>query len=1160
MSQGFTPFTPIYAGSANAKSPFDYGSPQHLPSGHTGLSLSQAIALLAAHKQKPSRSFLGDLEHGGKFSLNKVAWTLDKLERPAYAVANAVDKGVAYHHVDLGAAAHGAREGFMGREKTNFGAVLAHHNTILNDHHFTRGVIGLGMDVATDPLTYTGLGVARKAGEEGVAAAAKESLNTGYLAKNASAEHVAAKAAKFDEHAAVLKDAGPTYLHRAVHADKVAQTLHDLSSGTEISPARRAELNSSRAVAEAESKLNDARKLTIRFGSKAHHVEVPIAPLPKGSQKIGNQGIPILSGVSKKLGEAFKPGYNNEILHTQLLNRRHLGERLAGEYFDKIRAIFKDTEKLSPDKQREAMHYFEKPGKYKAVIKGKDGKYLLNPKHIERSRRDGLSEAQLKFVQAMHDTGEYFAAKHRDYGTAFEHMGAKGKLYVPHIVTKSGEGVTDAMLKTNLLTKKGFQKGRILDYSIKELHELHKMGALPHDVETNPFTLMAMHGRSVANQHADQNMINYMTHALGVPSKLVDEGALAASRTAHEAVQAKIAAHPQWDEQGGLNAIQKLTDKHEQLAKDRYAQTLRDNQEAIRHHLEVAPWQQTTQATAARISQRSVDAKDKLAQEIRDIRGHKFKPLLKETSPILKARGENARQLKIYERQATALMKKQGELLKGSVKNPEYNADIMRGVDGITNEYGHTLHFPHEVADAMERLKLVMTGDDKTIADFTNSYRKWLGKWKLAVTSVNPSYGTRNTLSDFWNMYLDGVPMHAMPIYGAKAAKMIRDSKVGAEAIARGEHVTFAQDRAVHTMLDAYDGGALSGQFAGDIQQVTNMLEHANTKLSLVQRGKLIKTFSKMSMDMNRNRENWGRLTHYLYRLDHGDGLSAAAEHVRAAHFDYEDLTPFEQQRMKLVAPFYTWSRKNIPFQLKSLATSPGQMVTFAQAAQEASPGKNGDIVPGYMNDNMYLKFGSKYFNPMIGITDLNNAANPLQLGKSLLSPAIKTPLELYANKNLLTGQPIKDPNGYDRNPVRGGLASALLSLIPGANVGETGRKDKNGKMVHGVGANPYLTYLLGQTPATNLLFDQGSKVRGSTAPENQHRATLAWLTGINGTSVDQKQQQEFALLHFTKDVLPALMKNYRAHGTIPPAAVAKLSPTEKRIAKTLFASLEGRG
>lgn len=1169
MTSSFKPYAPYALNpaqpvlGARGAGALKLSSP-HIPK-QPALSLAQMVALLHAKDAKPQRSFLGDLEHGAKFGLNKVAWTFDKLERPAYAIANTYDKGFVNNtngdgksHFDLGAALHGAREGFMGRQKMTFGKVFSDHN-VLNGHHVLRGLAGLGADVALDPLSYVGAGVAGKGAKAGVELAAQESLKTGYQTGIKAAE-AATRAEKFGHYADVLKGAGPDYIHRAAHAAKVSDSLKLISSGHDLTDAARAEVNVARQSAAAEAKLNDARHLHLRLGTMRNNIKLPIAPLPKASQKLGNADIKILSPLANRLGHAFKPGYKNEIEHAQLLARRHQGERMAGEYFDVIRAKFAGMGKLSPKKQREALHYFEKPGKFKAVIKGRDGKYVLNPHHIARAIKAGLSEDQIKFVQAMHDTGEFFAARHREYGTEFEHLGAKGKLYVPHIVTKTGEGVTDAMLKgTNLLTKKGFQKGRLADLSIKELHDLHAAGAFTHTVETDPFKLMAMHGRSVANQHADQILINYMKHTLGVPSKLVDHGAMLLSKTKHAAVLEAAAKHAPWDEQHHLDAMQELTDRHEIQAQQRYSATLASNHAAIKHHLEVEPWKQTTQATVARISQRSLDAKHTLTSEVQQIRARTYKPLVKELRPLKNAKAQHFRALKGFERKASALMKEQEALAKGTIKNPDYNAATMRKVDQLKNADGHALHFPHEVADAMERLKKVMKEDDPTLGALAEGYRKYLGKWKLGVTSINPSYATRNTLSDYWNMYLSGVPVHAIPVYAAKAAKVQRDAKIAAEIIAKGGKLSGAQSHAISVMLDGYDSGILSGLFAGDVQQVSNLLEHANTKLSLLQRGHLVKLVTKASMDINRNRENWGRLTHYMYRLSIGDSAVRAAEKVKEAHFDYEDLTKFEQQRMKLVAPFYTWSRKNIPFQLKSLVESPGQYAAFPQALQEADPGGKDGIIPNYMNDGMYAKIGGKFYNPMIGVSDLHNATNPVDLVKSLLSPFVKTPVELLTNKNMLTGAPIKDPQGYDRNPVRGGLAADLLSLIPGANVGETGRKNANGKMVHGVGADPRLSYLLGQTPLTNLLFNQGSKIKGEVSPENQHRATLAWLTGINGTSVNEKQQQEFALLHFQKDVLPALMKNYRAHGVIPAAAIKKLSPNEQLIAEVLFKSL-GRG
>jgi hypothetical protein len=1098
------------------------------------------LARITAAHSKPHRSFLGNVEHGAKLAIDPVAWTFDKLERPAYAVANAADKGLQYHHVDLGAALHGAREGFMGREKTNFGAIMAHRG-ILNNHKYLRGALGLAADVATDPLSYTGAGVARKAATEALDSASKVVLQegTGYTAKESER---AARIAKLSDAHKTLSAGGEQFQHRAALAKLGVELNSKVASGQALTEVDRAGMNVARNTAKAEMKAFDKKYLKIRIGPNSRGGMR--TPVPLVSKKVGEMGIPGLSKVASSLGKAFKPGYEDPILHAQLLGRRHQGERLAKDYFGFIRHRFKGLEKLKPEDQRAVLHFFEKPkGGAKAVIR-KGDHYVLNPKHIERARKAGFSEAQLEFVQAMHDTAEHFAGKHAEYGLDIAHLGAQGKLYVPHIVQKTGEGLTDA--QRNLLSKRGFVKNRAHDLSVAELHALHEGGRLPHDIETNPFNLLTIHARSVANQHADQLMVNYMRDAVGVPTRLVDKEALAKAQMTRASLEHQIAAHPAFDEVAHTKAIKDLKVAHEARVHHEYSETLARNNAAIKDHLENREWKQTTLATVKRISQRSVAAQAKLSEDVKAIREERNPGLLKDLNPLKASKVEQGKNLSTLEKRLSTAMRAEKDVMKGS-KNPAVNSETMRTIENKTlrDEHGHKYAFPHQVADSLERLHKVMDGDEATLNAFSNGYRKWLGKWKVAVTTVNPSYGVRNTLSDYWNMYLSGVPLHAMPVYGAKAAHLM-------SLAAKGDKL------AVSKMLDAYDSGILSGLFSGDIKQVANYLEQGSTVKTLAQKGRFIKAASKMSQEINAHRENWGRLTHYLYRLDQGKSVSDAADLVKEAHFDYEDLTPFEQKRMKVIAPFYTWSRKNIPFQIKALVEHPGQMAAFPQfgsEAAQASGAKPGDIVPPYMEQNMALKFGGKYFNPMIGITDLQNAVHPMQLASNLLSPAIKTPLELMANKNLLTGLPIKDPTSYARNPVNDKLAG-LLKLIPGSNVGETGRKNAAGKEVHGLGADPILTYLLGQTPLTNNIFNKGGKIHNAQHPADTNKALLSELTGINGTTVDQNQQKEFESIAF-QDQMKALMKNLRAEGLIP-ATTAHNSAQQKMIQEILFRALRG--
>jgi hypothetical protein len=437
-------------------------------------------------------------------------------------------------------------------------------------------------------------------------------------------------------------------------------------------------------------------------------------------------------------------------------------------------------------------------------------------------------------------------------------------------------------------------------------------------------------------------------------------------------------------------------------------------------------------------------------------------------------------------------------------------------------------------------MEKIMSDDHESIQAFSKAYRKWLGKWKLGVTSVNPSYGVRNTLSDFWNMYLAGVPLHSAIHYGGVAARLMRDAK--------------NQDpQAIAKLVEVYDQGVLSGLFPGDVQQVTHMLEHAGSKRALLQNKRFLHLFSKTMQDVNRNRENWGRLTHYLYRREaQGMSIAHASMKVKEAHFDYEDLTPFEQKVMKSVAPFYTWSRKNIPFQLKQLVASPGRYSTFPKLAVESTKAAGGDQqpVPGYFENSLAFRVpGGGYTMPMIGVTDLLKA-DPRNIGQTFATtanPAFSVPYELALNKNLFTGRDIVDKTGHPRTPIRGGIVPSLMSLLPGSNVGTTERGGKRGP-----GMNPKYAFLIDQLgPIAHTLVNQGGPIKQNSP------SALSMLTGFKTTQVDPKQELLYDQLA-EADSFKGYLRGLRDQGVIPEAKNRKQSAHQRAIQEALRKAMTG--
>jgi hypothetical protein len=172
-------------------------------------------------------------------------------------------------------------------------------------------------------------------------------------------------------------------------------------------------------------------------------------------------------------------------------------------------------------------------------------------------------------------------------------------------------------------------------------------------------------------------------------------------------------------------------------------------------------------------------------------------------------------------------------------------------------------------------------------------------------------------------------------------------------------------------------------------------------------------------------------------------------------HFDYADLSDAEQWVRRLV-PFYTWTRRNVPAQMRALMMQPGKIQRFLYANEEFKNafGAEGDeswlnqVLPEYIdnqngfvtkfkfldnNVGTYLRLPFEDVNRMFGLygkprtEELVNMVGPY-----------KIPLELATGRDLATGRPL-DTFGKDRLEVAGnilpqfGTAQRAVAGIGGA-------------------------------------------------------------------------------------------------------------------------------
>ena len=267
--------------------------------------------------------------------------------------------------------------------------------------------------------------------------------------------------------------------------------------------------------------------------------------------------------------------------------------------------------------------------------------------------------------------------------------------------------------------------------------------------------------------------------------------------------------------------------------------------------------------------------------------------------------------------------------------------------------------------------------------------------WK-AQALVSPSYHLRNFAGNIWNNFIAGVN----PFYYGKAL-----------AIQMGN----LKDPATLKLIDeAKKLGVLNeGWYAKDIAE--EVIQRVDSV------GKWRKTLNPLSMQnavfkLNRKVgtgvENNARLSHYLSKLDGGMSPEQAAQSVKKYLFDYGDLTKFEQSTLKRAAPFYTWTRKNIPIQLEGILTQPAKyalphkIINRIEAGVEVPDER---YMGPYIKENIPVRSrtnkegATEYFllgNWLPYAAAIDVLSNPIDTLLNMTTPVVKAPYEYWSEKS----------------------------------------------------------------------------------------------------------------------------------------------------------------
>jgi len=170
--------------------------------------------------------------------------------------------------------------------------------------------------------------------------------------------------------------------------------------------------------------------------------------------------------------------------------------------------------------------------------------------------------------------------------------------------------------------------------------------------------------------------------------------------------------------------------------------------------------------------------------------------------------------------------------------------------------------------------------------------------------------------------------------------------------------------------------------------------------------------------------DDLNRMSAHIAFRRQGVEAGEAAMRSNGLHYDYTKLTDVEREVMRRIIPFYSWTRKNVPFQLAELAQRPGG-VSGSTVKFLDNMRSSGGFVPDSVSEGMAIPMGTEdatgnsrfltHFGLPIedAFSMLGTGANPIQrTGEKLAgmtNPLIKMPLEMMAGKQFYSGRHLDD-------------------------------------------------------------------------------------------------------------------------------------------------------
>jgi hypothetical protein len=336
-------------------------------------------------------------------------------------------------------------------------------------------------------------------------------------------------------------------------------------------------------------------------------------------------------------------------------------------------------------------------------------------------------------------------------------------------------------------------------------------------------------------------------------------------------------------------------------------------------------------------------------------------------------------------------------------------------------------------------------------------WQKWdkFQGWLKAGMIATPGFVERNIFGAYFNAWLDGVDLNEIAAMGKKvstiANKSMRDNTSfydAARAMAKSDHPDADLYEDIVSMLDV---GVRGGGQAISSVELEYGLRNARS-LDIIFGGKKggrtfrTKPVSFWSPQWTpftavRTLNSWAediiRLGVGADTLKAGGTVDDVLNRIAKTQFDYDELTKWERTWARRFIPFYTWTRKNLPYQLEKFWTQPAKYNRLMSIKRNLEMGTEGEnVVPDYYMEPFGMRLPFKYkgavvytapdfpfqdlfrYDPMKGGGPISGLGNITKNVLSSTSPIVKTPLEVGFGKSIFTGIPFTGRYQQAPNPI----------------------------------------------------------------------------------------------------------------------------------------------